>query len=1112
MAPGAVVLDHFFRLKDFPFTPGQEAAIARLTEGGWYPEGYQRIIPVLLEVDRGVFTAEEDPFPEVVVTREDRILTLTCPCETMQPSRLCRHQSLVLNALANRREFHVFFDQEKRYLTLRDVAADYGMEDEPDLDRFFGLEYNQRSLRAFPLNRALIPVTRESLQRLGGIPEKPAVPETGEEQLLVVLRPHKYYGYLCVELYRAPMARNGKPRNPLTAVSPLDQLWTTEEPASIKFFSGIQIFQQKKENTEANESELSALRAIIRNPDHYPFFLCGSTDKVTATALKPVFLRALPQDIHLHVEQQGTFFGLSGDLKMGHERYPLQDMVLRLTYFLEKDETLYLVDNLRVLGILDLFRKRGEELLIHHTRYETFRKEWLDKLADHIRVDYRYLPEATAEQLQAMQQQKIIYLSDEGKYVNLTPVMRYGTVEIPIRSKRPIYSVDELGREFSVHRDEEAEVAFMALLTRQHPDFDEQQYNDWLFFYLVRHEFLNDNWFLETFADWRANGVTILGFNQLRDNRKNGEKVSISLKVHSGINWFNILFNVRFGKARASLKQLYKAVRNKNKYVELDDGTQGLLPAEWLDKFAAYFNSGEIVDEQTLQTSRINFSAIDQLYDPEMLDEQARADMAVYREKLSGFEYVKETEVPAELQATLRPYQKFGLDWLNFLDEFGFGGCLADDMGLGKSIQILAFLLAQRRKNRLNTNLLVVPTSLLKNWENEAAKFAPDLKIHVLYGADRERNTRSFESYEIILTTYGTLVTDVSYLKNFTFNYIVLDESQNIKNPESQRHKAARLLKARNRIVVTGTPIENNTFDLFGQLSFACPGLLGSKQYFKDIYAAPIDRFKDRRRAAELQNKVRPFILRRTKNQVAGELPEKTEMVLFCEMGTEQKKIYDAYEKEFRDFVAATTGDDLKKTPMNVLKGLLRLRQICNSPLLPSTTDKLAGDASAKIDILLEQILEKSPRHKILVFSQFVTMLELIRKELDAREIGYSWLTGASRNRGAIVQEFQEDPDKRVFLLSLKAGGTGLNLTEADYVYLVDPWWNPAVENQAIDRVHRIGQDKHVIAVRLITPGTVEEKMMKLQATKKDLATDLIQSGSSFFDTLSKADLLSLLS
>lgn len=1104
-------MDHHFRLKDFPFHPGQEAAIARLTAGGLYPEAYQRIRPVLLEVDRGVFTADDEPFPEVIVSREDRVLTLTCPCETLEPARLCRHQGLVLNALANRKEFHVFFDQEKRYLTLREVAADYGLENEPDLDRFFGLEYNQRTLRAFPLNRSLIPVTRDSLRRLGGMPEAPSVRPAAEEQLCVVLRPHKYYGYLCVELYRAALARNGKPRNPMTPVSPLEQLWTTEEPAAIKFFSGLQILQQKKEGSEAGEAELAALRAIVRNPGRLPFFITGMTDKVSATALKPVFVKLLPQDIQLQVEQQGTFFSLTGDIKIGHERFPLQDMVLRLTYFLERDQTLYLVDNLRVLGILELFRKRGEELLIHYTRYETFRKEWLEKIADHIRVDYKYLPEATPGQLAAMRQQKLIYLSDEGKYVNLTPVMRYGTVEIPIRSKRPIYSVDEQGQEFTVHRDEEAEVAFTALLTRQHPDFDEQQDNDWLFFYLVRYEFLDDNWFLEAFADWRNNGVQILGFNELKENRKNSEKVSVSLKVHSGINWFNIVFNVRYGKARASLKQLYKAVRNRNKYVELDDGTHGLLPAEWLEKFAAYFNSGEIVDEQTLQTSRINFSAIDALYDPEMLDEQARMELAVYREKLNGFEYVRETEVPEELRATLRPYQKFGLDWLNFLDQFGFGGCLADDMGLGKSVQILAFLLSQRKKNVRNTNLLVVPTSLLKNWENEAAKFAPDLKIHVLYGADRERNSHSFDAFEIILTTYGTLVTDAAYLKNYTFNYVILDESQNIKNPESQRHKAARLLKARNRIVVTGTPIENNTFDLFGQLSFACPGLLGSKQYFKDIYGAPIDRFKDRRRAAELQNKIRPFILRRTKNQVAGELPEKTEMVLFCEMGIDQKKIYDAYEKEFRDFVAATTGDDLKKTPMNVLKGLLRLRQICNSPLLPLTKDKLAGEASAKIDILLEQITEKSPRHKILVFSQFVTMLELIRKELDAREIGYCWLTGASRNRGKIVTDFQENPDKRVFLLSLKAGGTGLNLTEADYVYLVDPWWNPAVENQAIDRVHRIGQDKHVIAVRLITPGTVEEKMMKLQATKKDLATDLIHTGS-FFNQLSKDDLLSLLS
>jgi SNF2 family DNA or RNA helicase len=280
-----------------------------------------------------------------------------------------------------------------------------------------------------------------------------------------------------------------------------------------------------------------------------------------------------------------------------------------------------------------------------------------------------------------------------------------------------------------------------------------------------------------------------------------------------------------------------------------------------------------------------------------VIDDEVKNEIHTYQKKLSDFESISEVPVSPDLKGTLRPYQQQGLNWLNFLDDLNFGGCLADDMGLGKTLQIIAFILSQRNKVSHNTNLLVVPTSLIFNWQMEVQKFAPSIKVHTIYGADRIKNTEEFHNYEIILTSYGTLLPDVNFLKAYQFNYIFLDESQNIKNPDSQRYKAVRLLKARNRIVLTGTPIENNTFDLYGQLSFACPGLLGSKQYFKDIYAVPIDKFKSNKRAEELQNKIKPFILRRTKQQVAAELPEKTEMLLYCPMQDQQQKIYDAYEK-----------------------------------------------------------------------------------------------------------------------------------------------------------------------------------------------------------------------
>jgi SNF2 family DNA or RNA helicase len=318
------------------------------------------------------------------------------------------------------------------------------------------------------------------------------------------------------------------------------------------------------------------------------------------------------------------------------------------------------------------------------------------------------------------------------------------------------------------------------------------------------------------------------------------------------------------------------------------------------------------------------------------------------------------------------------------------------------------------------------------------------------------------------------------------------------------------MLQSRNKVVLTGTPVENNTFDIYGQLSFACPGLLGNKLYFKDTYALPIDQFQDFRRAQELQKKIKPFILRRTKKEVAKELPDKTEMVIYCEMSEEQRKIYSSCEKELRDFIASKNQDELTTSSMHVLTGLTKLRQICNSPSLIKEEEYL-GEYSSKMETLIEQIENKSSQHKILVFSQFVGMLDLIKKELEKRAISFEYLTGQTKNRAEKVNAFQGDHTVRVFLISLKAGGTGLNLTEADYVYLVDPWWNPAVENQAIDRSYRIGQKKNVIAVRLICPDTIEEKIMKLQESKNKLVNDLIKTDENMLKSLSKKDLMNIL-
>lgn len=480
-----------------------------------------------------------------------------------------------------------------------------------------------------------------------------------------------------------------------------------------------------------------------------------------------------------------------------------------------------------------------------------------------------------------------------------------------------------------------------------------------------------------------------------------------------------------------------------------------------------------------------------------------------YHEKLANFHSIRNVEIPKNLEATLRDYQKEGLNWLNFLDEFGFGGCLADDMGLGKTIQIIAYFLAQIEKGNKNPNLVIVPTSLLHNWEIEIKKFAPKLKFKIIYGINRDTKNIVFEKYNVLITSYGTMLNDIEILKEINFNVIVLDESQAIKNPASKRYKAARLLQARQRIVATGTPVENNTFDLFSQLSFAMPGLFGNAKQFAADYSTPIDKFQNEARAKELQQKVQPFILRRTKKEVATELPEKTEMVVYCEMGREQRRVYDTYKKEFQQYLKDKSDEELKTSSMHILQGLTKMRQICNSPALLSENEYY-GDQSAKLDEVITQVLKLQSEHKVLIFSQFVGMLNLIKERLDQEAIKYAYLTGKTRNRQEQVEAFQEDEEIRVFLISLKAGGTGLNLTEAEYVFIVDPWWNPAVENQAIDRAYRIGQANKVIAIRMISPDTIEEKIMELQDRKRKLVEELIHTDSGFFKQLTKNELMKL--
>lgn len=1100
-------LDHAFLLK----------YSSSLTETG--RRGFFDILPKVIEINFATFSIPSPAMDLIVsIKQSENAVILSCPCgaEKKMP---CEHQVQVLYNVMDRKDLRIFFDEKLRLAQVKLIAIDYGLENEPNLDEYFRLEHANKSVEIKPKLKQLFAVndTTKTYLKENLVPrQNPLLPKNSDSKdvskMIVVFGQHKYYDHFYVELFEAQTTKDGKLKNPLISINPLDFIWKLDNAEELKFFTGVSKFQNQYRSGKS-DSDIDGLKSLVKNPLKLPAFYhdIKVSERISAASLIPVQMRALPVDLHLLVDVKDKFHELSGQLIVDGKPFALEILKIRYSYFVVINDTMHLIENPDILRVIEFFKQNNNEILVHESKFEEFHHTVLSKIEDKIRVTYAYLKPATQKQLKEngfeRENEQLIYLSDLDNYILITPVMRYGNVEIPVLSKKQIYSTDSKGRPFTVERDEELEVQFTATLLRQHPDFYDQMGAD--HFYLSKNRFLDEGWFLDVFEEWQNQNITILGFNELNNNKLNQNKATVSLSINSGTDWFNTRIQVKFGKETVSLRHLHKSIRNKNKFVQLGDGTLGILPEEWIDKFARYFETGEVVGEE-IRTPKINFSGIMELYDDEVLSQPVKNELILYASKFTDFESIKPVEVPKDLHASLREYQKEGLNWLNFLDEFGFGGCLADDMGLGKTIQVIAFILSQREKGHQNTNLIIVPTSLIFNWQAEVQKFAPSIKIHTVYGSSRVKNHQEFDAYEIILTSYGTLLSDIKFLKDYHFNYIFLDESQAIKNPESQRYKAARLLHSRNKIVLTGTPIENNTFDLYGQLSFACPGLLGNKIQFKNHYAIPIDRFEDSKRARELQKKVNPFILRRTKQQVATELPDKTEMVIYCEMGAEQRKVYDSYSNEFRNFLLTKQEGDLARDSMNILAGLTKLRQICNSPSLINDQEYY-GDSSAKIEVLIEQIETKAPRHKILVFSQFVKMLDLVKKELVGRNINFEYLTGQTKNRAEKVNNFQNNSDVRVFLISLKAGGVGLNLTEADYVYLIDPWWNPAVENQAIDRSYRIGQKKNVVAVRLICPDTVEEKIMKMQDSKRDLANDIVKTDTSILKSLSKGDLLGLL-
>ena len=691
-----------------------------------------------------------------------------------------------------------------------------------------------------------------------------------------------------------------------------------------------------------------------------------------------------------------------------------------------------------------------------------------------------------------------LYLKDYGASFSMELRFLYGQKEVLSSQKQDLIFRDENNILMKIKRNKEQEEEYRQFLLERHVLPQEG---------LLLPSLKPYEWIVEVTPELITKGFEIYGQHELVNCCLITEEPTMHLTISSGIDWFDLKMEVDIAGEQVPLDQLLLAFQNQERFVKLSDGRLGVIPKRWLSKLSGVIGFLE-KDAKTkkLKASPSQISIIESLLD---LATTSKIDAKTkqFREKFAKFQGIQEKELPQGLQHPLRPYQKAGYDWLYFLQEFSFGGCLADEMGLGKTVQVLSLLLQEKEQGNKIPSLVVVPTSLVFNWEQEVTKFTPSLKVYVHHGLERLDSFVHIKKKnpDIILTTYGTLRNDTELFKNYQFHYIILDESQQIKNPLTHAAKSVYELKASYKLALTGTPIENNALELWSQFAFLNPGLLGKMEYFKNTFATKIELGKDKEKAQALKNMIHPFILLRKKEMVATDLPAKQITTLYCEMEKSQQQVYDYWKDKFRQEIAASIQEKgFQNSRMKIIQGLTMLRQICNHPRL--IDESFVGE-SGKFQILVEQIKEVLQEgHKILIFSSFVKMLKVFRSHFDQEKISYAYLDGSTTDRKKVVEQFQNDQTIPIFLISLKAGGLGLNLTAADYVFIVDPWWNPAAEMQAIDRAHRIGQDKKVFVYKAITKNSIEEKILELQESKLDLVKNIISVEESIFKKLSLED------
>lgn len=778
--------------------------------------------------------------------------------------------------------------------------------------------------------------------------------------------------------------------------------------------------------------------------------------------------------------------------------YPLHSFTQ--SHFLLESRNEYFVLSLQDYRTLNKLAQIDYSLYAHNT--ELFAQHVLADLEGQYAVNRNNL--FPVKEISIIPINRVLLTELNNSFLMITPQWVYDSNTIDGEWKENFEVIKE-GSAHIIKRNKDSETEFVKTLEQLHPNFAKQRNG---YFYLSFADAQKKQWFLKVYHQLLQMDIEVVGMDMLQHFRYSPHAPETTMELlKEDHNVLSYKMEVGFGKEKVALGELQKMLLAGQKAVLLKDGSLGILGDEWMRKYATLVKHGRIKQQQI---ELLRWMAV---------TEQAEDNVAMGQTIQDNWwgewkQWQNDTQLlyplSANLNASLRPYQQKGFEWLLLLQKIGAGACLADDMGLGKTLQSISLIAHQVHKQPLSKNIIVCPASLLYNWQQEFTKFTPSINAVVYHGPARQKEVLNDESVQVIITTYNTMRSDADLLGSIFYDIAIIDESHNIKNPSTQITQAVMKLNAGFRLALSGTPVVNNTFDLYSQLNFSVPGLFGSREFFKREYADPIDYKQDEEKISALKKMTAPFILRRTKEQVAKDLPAKTESVLWCDMGAAQREVYDAIlEKTRSSIFLEIKSSGLAKSKLSILQGMTRLRQACASPVLLPVEDNMACVESVKADVLLDELSNILTQHKALVFSQFSSMLELLAEKCKQQGIAHYHFDGQTppAKRAEMVAAFQEPGNTtNLFLISLKAGNTGLTLTAADYVFLFDPWWNTAVQDQAIDRTHRIGQTKSVFAYKMICKNSIEEKIILLQQKKKKLSEELITADDGFVKTLTEED------